>query len=290
MRNKSVLLIVIAGVLWGTSAIFANLLRPLGYTALQMTAMRAIVSAIVMTIYVYIKDKSLFRVKLSHLLLFACGGLATFLSAFFYYESINVSSVSVAVMLMYTAPVFVMAFSVAFMGEKLTPLKVVSVICMLLGCCLISGIVGGVEFNARGVITGLLSGISYSSYNIVAKVQMNKKCNPLSASAYCFIFMAVFAAFSADIPEIFVIASSDPVYVYPLIIGIGIFTVALPYFLYTLALKNIPVGTAAALGIVEPMVATIFGVAFFGDNLTVYSVLGIILILGAVFLLSKSNE
>ena len=290
MKNRSIILIVIAGILWGTSAIFANLLKPLGYTALQMTAMRAIVSAIIMSVYVFITDKSLFKVRLSHLFLFACGGLTTFLSAFFYYESINVSSVSVAVMLMYTAPVFVMAFSVAFMGEKLTPLKAVSVVCMLIGCCLISGIVGGVEFNARGVTMGLLSGVSYSSYNIIAKIQMNKKCNPLSATAYCFMFMALFAALSADVGGIFTIASADPVYIYPLIIGVGLFTVALPYFLYTLALKNIPVGTAAALGIVEPMVATIFGVAFFGDDLTVYSVVGIILILGAVFLLSRSNE
>ncbi len=290
MKRKAVILIIIAGILWGTSAIFANLLKPLGFTPLQMVAMRGCVAAVIMVIYVFFKDKSLFRVRLHHLFLFICGGLSTFFSGYLYYESISACSASVAVMLMYTAPVFVMAFSVAFMGEKITFPKVVSIILMIAGCALISGIVGGVQFNLRGTLFGLASGLSYAGYNIITKVQMNKRCNPLSSSVYCFIFYGLFAAAFADIPQLVSVASADPLGTYPLIFGIGLCTVALPYFLYTLALKYIPAGTASALGIVEPLTATVFGVAFFGDELSVYSACGIIMIMTVVFLLSTSKE
>ena len=290
MRNKAIIYIILSGIFWGTSAIFANMLSPFGFSSLQMTAMRGVVASLVMCGYIFIKDKSLFKVKPSQFLLFAIGGLFTFLAAFFYYDSIKRASVSVAVMLMYTSPVFVMAYSVAFLGEKFTLKKAISIVCVLVGCALISGIFGGAEFTLWGVVTGLLAGITYSAYNIVAKIQMDKGCNPLSSTVYGFMFMGLFALMSADVPGIFELASANPPVTYPLMIGIGIFTVALPYFLYTASLKYVPVGTAAILGMIEPMTATLFGVALFGDDLTVVSSVGIILILTAVFILAKDKN
>ena len=290
MKKIPVLLIVIASILWGTSAIFANLLYPHGFSPLQVTAMRGTVSAILMSIYVFISNKKLFKINLSQLIWFALGGLSMFLAAYFYYESMNVGSVSVAVMLMYTAPIFVMTYSVLFLGEKLTVVKFISIVLVLLGCALISGIVGGAKFNLWGVVTGLLSGISYSAYNIIAKVQISKKGNPLSASVYCYIFMALASFLFADIGGIFTIANTQPVYLYALIIGVGVFTVTFPYSLYTLSLKYIPVGTASALGIIEPMTATLFGVAIFGEPLGLTAAIGIVFIMTAVLMLSFSKE
>ena len=290
MKKTAVLLIVIASVMWGTSAIFSNLLYPNGFTPIQVTAMRGSVSAILMSLYVFITNKNLFKISLSQLFWFALGGISMFLAAYFYYESMSVGSVSVAVMLMYTAPIFVMTYSVLFLGEKLTFPKLISIIFVFVGCALISGIFGGVKFNLWGVITGLLSGISYSAYNIIAKVQISKKGNPISASVYCYIFMALMSFCFADIPSIFKIANTSPLYLYSLILGVGIFTVTLPYSLYTLSLKYIPVGTASALGIIEPMTATLFGVVLFNEPLSVPSCIGILLIMTAVLTLSVSKE
>lgn len=290
MKKRALIYIITASILWGTSAIFSFYLKRLGFSPLQMTAMRGTVSAVIMSAYVFITNKSLFKVSLSELMWFALGGITMFFSAFLYYESIIVSSVSMAVMLMYTAPVFVTAFSVMFFGEKLTFVKVISIFSMLLGCAFITGIFGGIKFNAWGFAAGLLSGISYSAYNIIAKMQMNKQSNPLSASVYCYLFMAIVAVLTFDVTDIFSIANQNPISAYPLMIGIGIFTVTLPYFLYTLGLKYIPVGTAASLGIIEPLTATIFGVMIGSDKLYFSSYIGIVLILFSVMLLSKSKE
>ncbi len=290
MKKTAVFLIVIASVMWGTSAIFSNLLYPNGFTPIQVTAMRGSVSAILMSLYVFITNKNLFKISLSQLFWFALGGISMFLAAYFYYESMSVGSVSVAVMLMYTAPIFVMTYSVLFLGEKLTLPKFISIVFVFVGCALISGIFGGVKFNLWGVVTGLLSGISYSAYNIIAKVQISKKGNPISASVYCYIFMALMSFCFADIPGIFTIANTSPLYMYSLILGVGIFTVTLPYSLYTLSLKYIPVGTASALGIIEPMTATLFGVVLFNEPLSVPSCIGILLIMTAVLTLSIAVE
>ena len=290
MKKTAFIYIILAGVFWGTSGIFFNVLKPYGFTSLDMTVMRDTVAAVLFSIYVFIKDKHLFKVRLKELLLFACSGLSVFGTAYSYFAAIEASSVSTAVVLMYTAPVFVMAFSVAFLGEKLTKLKLLAVVLMIAGCALVSGIVGGMELSFTGVLLGLFSGVVYSAYNIFTKIEMMKGCNSLSATVYCFIFMGLTSLFACDLPEMVLKITLDPVVIIPLILGIGLCTCVLPYFLYTMALKDIPAGTASALSIIEPMSATIFSVTIFGEALTVPSVVGIILVLAAVFLLGREGS
>lgn len=290
MKTKAFIYIIIAGMLWGTAGLFVHFLAPYGFSSLQMTAIRGSVAAIAMAVYVFFCNREAFKVKLKDVLLFAGSGFFLFGTSSCYYVAMQASSVSTAVILMYTSPVVVMAFSIAFFGEKMTRLKTFSVVCMLAGCCLVSGIVGGMEFNVIGVVMGLAASFSYSAYNIFTKIQMRRFCNPKSATLFCLIFMAIVALVFSNPPEIVSLIVQNPMPVLPLSIGLGICTCVLPYFLYTLALKDLPVGIAASLGIVEPMSATLFSVLFLGEPLSLSSLCGIVLILAAVLLLSHSKD
>lgn len=243
-----------------------------------------------MIIYVAVKDKSAFKVKPLELLLFAASGLGFFGTASGYFFSMQATSVSTAVVLMYTAPVLVMIFSVLFLGEKLTPVKAVSVVCMVVGCGLVSGIIGGLKFDALGIAMGLLSGVSYAAYNIFTKISMRRGANPMSATLYCFMFSAIVAFFACEPQEIPALVLQNVGVTIPLLIALGVFTCVLPYLLYTNALKILPAGTASAMSIVEPMAATVFSVVLFDEKLTAPSAVGIVLILGAVFMLSRNEK
>ena len=290
MKTRAFIYIILAGILWGTSGLFVHFLAPMGFSSLQMTAMRGIVAFLCMLVFAALKNREIFKVSRRELALFAASGLGIFGTATSYYASMQLTTVSTAVVLMYTAPIIVMIYSVLFLGEKMTVLKGVAVGAMLVGCCLVSGIIGGMKFHALGIAMGFLSGISYSAYNIFTKVQMRGNSHPLSATLYCFMFMAIFSVLSCKPLEAANIIYNNLGVSIPLLIGIGIATCVLPYFLYTLALKVLPAGTASALGIVEPMAATVFSVLFLQEELSVYSVCGIVLILGAVFLLSQNRE
>lgn len=289
MKKKALLYIVIACIFWGGSCIFVNALAPFGFSSVQMVSMRGLVAALGMSVFSFLTNRKLFKASLKEILLFVCSGLSMFGTASCYYISMQVSSVSMAVVLMYTAPVFVMVYSVLFFGERLTKMKLFALIGMLVGCCLVSGVVGGVTINVLGVVTGLASGIFYSAYNIFTKIQMRNRSNPVSASMYCFIFMAIVALGAADVPSLIMMTAQNPGVIIPLFIGLGVCVCLLPYFLYTLALKELPAGTASALGILEPMAATIFSVVLFHEKLSFYSLCGIVLILGSVLLLSRSD-
>lgn len=289
MKKSAFIYVILAGVLWGTTGVFGHLLEPFGFTSVQMTAMRGFVSAIGMSCYALIRQRASFRIRMKEALLFLCSGLALFGTSSCYLGAISASSVSTAVILMYTAPVFVTVFSVAFLGEKLNLPKVVSILCMIVGCGLVSGIIGGMTFSVWGIVLGLASGLSYSAYIIFTKIQMMHGCNSFSATLYCFIVMGAVSAAVSDPAEIVRLAAQKPGVIVPLILGIGVCTCILPYLFYTLALRDLPAGTASALSIVEPMSATLFSVAFLNEKLSAASACGIVLIVAAVCLLNRSG-
>ena len=285
MKTLSFILIVIACIFWGTSPLFVDYLAPLGFSSLQMTALRAAVSVIVMAIYILIKDKSLFKVKPLELLLFSLSGVAFLCTATFYFQSMQMTSSATAVVLMYTAPILVMVFSVLFFGERMTRLKFISIAAMLVGCCLVAGIVGGMRFDALGIFFGALSGISYAAYTIITKLSIRRGSNPIPATFYAFLAAFIILIFISKPREMVVRISADAWPMLPWVLLFGAVTCILPYFLYNLGMREISAGTASSLAIIEPMAVTVTSAIFLSQTPDVFTVVGIILILGAVFLL-----
>ena len=290
MKKTAFLYIILAGICWGTSGIFLKNLVAYGFTPIQTTSVRAVVAATGFALYVLLTDRKSFKVSLKELLFFALGGAAIYGTAAFYFSAIEASSASTAVVLMYTAPVIVMVFSVAFLGEKFNIAKLVSVVLVTVGCALVSGIIGGLKFSVFGIILGLFAGVAYSSYNLVTRIQMMKGMKSTSSTLYGFVFMAVISLIVTNPAETFDVAVKASPTAIPLMIGIGVVTCVLPYLFYTLALRDIPAGTASSLAVVEPVAATLFSVFIFGEKLDITSIIGIVLILSAVLILSKSEE
>lgn len=290
MKKSALLCIIIASVGWGTSGIFVDILSPYGFTAMQMTFIRSLSMFALMLIYVLIHNRKLIRVSAKEFILIALGGLSFFGTASCYYYAMVKTSVSTAVVLMYTAPVFVMIYSVLFLGERLTKRKFVSVLGMLIGCMLVSGIIGGFRFDLVGIAFGFLSGLCYSAYNIFTKIQVKKGISPITANLYGFFCATLAGCAVAEISAIPMHMESSVIYTLSMAILMGIVTSVLPYLCYFTALKSIPAGTASSLAILEPMAATVFSVAFLGESLSFATGAGFVLILGSVVLLSGQKE
>lgn len=289
MKKSALLYIVLASILWGTSGLFSYGLRAFGFHSVQMTAMRGVVSMILMLAFVLIRDARLLRVEKSAIPALIGSGISLFATATAYFASMEASSVSTAVILMYTAPIFVLIYSVLFLGERLSLKKGMSIFLMIVGCALVSGIVGGMKFSLMGIVYGMLSGLTYSAYNIFTKVLTIKKVPTATVTCYNFIIVSIIGITISDPAKIISLSSSDPLSTIPLMVGLGLFTCFLPYVFYTMGLHDIPAGTATSLGIIEPLSATVFSLLFLGETLTIPLVIGMILILGAVFALAKEE-
>lgn len=290
MKSRAIIYIVLAGLFWGTSGVFLNYLTPYGFTSLEVSSIRGIFAAIAMGIYILFYNKNLFKTKPLHLAMFAFSGISVLGTAVFYFLAIQATSISTAVVLMYTAPMFVLSFSVVFLKEKLTAKKMIAIVGIMLGCVFVSGIIGDARFSAYGIIMGLLSGISYSLYNIITKIEMLKGANSYTATFYSFLFMGLFSLFICDFPSTVNTLIHSPLQAKLLAIGIGVINCVLPYVLYTMALKEISAGVASSLSVMEPMFATLFSIIIFDEKLSFFSVFGIVLILSSSAFLGKNEK
>lgn len=293
MHKKSLFYIILAGVFWGTSSIFVSRLRPYGFSSLQITSARNIVAALVMLVYALSTNPKGMKVPLKEIGLFALSGVAVFATSVSYFVAMKETTPATAVVLMYSAPIFVMIVSVLFMNEKFTKGKLLAVILTFAGCGLVSGIVGGIKLSLSGFSVGILAGIMYAIYNILAKIVMRRGNNAVIATTYCFVTAGIMGLLLGNPAEMAEYISQEPPRILALIVGIGACTGAVPYFLYTLASKKLPASVASAMSSIEPMTAAL--VSFFGlgvakEPFSIQSGIGIAAIIIAVIILSKSDD
>lgn len=288
--KRAFLFVIVACMLWGTSGIFVHFLSPYGFTALQMTAVRGVISFFVMAGFALLFDRRQFRIGgFRELLLYIFMGATLFGTSFCYFRSMQMTSVSTAVVLMYISPIYILLFSVLVFHERLGWIKGLSVAGILLGCILTSGIIGGGRFNLPGVLIGVLSGVSYAIYNILAKLSVRRGGSPIKSTMYAFLFMAIIALIPSR-PDLSVsYIAEKPVPTVPLLVGLGLCTCVIPYFLFNSSLKTLPSGTASAMSIIEPLSASIFSFTLLGEDPDAFSIAGIVLILGCVIILERSE-
>ena len=119
MGTWSYALVVAAAVFWGIISIFVKGLAAFGFTTLQIVAIRVVLSAILLTSYIAIKDSRLLKIRLVDGKYFI--GTGIFSIAFFnwcYFTAIRETSVAVAATLLYTGPAFVLLLSRLFFDEN----------------------------------------------------------------------------------------------------------------------------------------------------------------------------
>ena len=197
-KTPAILAIVLAGVLWGTSPLFADFLSDAGFSAIQMTATRSGVTALSLGLVLLFLDRGAFRMRPRLILLALFAGVGYFLTATFYYIAIGKIGAATAAVLLYTSPIYVLCVSLTFLGEKLTRAKLLATALMLLGCIFVSGVIGGFSGGILGVAFGLLSGAFYGLYNLMTKIAVQGGARPISLTFYTFLFAALFAITFAD--------------------------------------------------------------------------------------------
>lgn len=283
---KPVISVLLAGVLWGVINIFIKNMSGYGLDALQISAIRMTVAVIVFTCVMLIKDRSKFRIRIKDIWIFACTGIISIVlfNTCYFYTMIN-SQASVAVVLLYTSPVFVMLLSALFFKEKITLQKVIALILTLAGCVLVAGIAGGTSaLPPLVLLTGVASGLFYALYSIFGMIGL-KKYDTSTVTFWTFLFAFAAALPLGKVDKTIALFRAEPV----LILwgaGIGIVSTVLPYYFYTWGLARMETSKAAILVAIEPLVGCVTGMTIFGEPHDILKILGIVLILASIVLLN----
>ena len=290
-RNIGPALILLAGCFWGSMGIFVRRLTAYGFSSIQIVAIRVTLAALIFCILLLIRDPAGFRISVKDIPLFLGLGFGSIL--FFtvcYFTAITMMPLSTAAILLYTSPIWIMLMSVLFFREKLTGRKLLALVLAFAGCVLVSGI-SGEGMTLPGLLVGLGSGIGYGLYSILGTVAL-RRYSPYTVTTYTFAFAALGAWLicrPADMLAKFAAAPNLPGLVFFCVLT-ALVTAVIPFLAYTLGLRTVEASRAGILATVEPLVATLIGVAVFSEPLTLLSGLGILLILAAVVLLNGKTE
>ncbi len=291
MRIRGIIFIVLAGIFWGTIGLFNHGLLKYGFDSTSIASIRCVISAVVLWIYILFKKEKHIKINKKQFVAVSLEGIAFYVMAVLYFTAIVKTSPATASVLLNTAPILVMAFSVVFWKEKLTVNKIIAIIMSLIGCCFIAGIFTELKFNIIGIILGLLSAVCYALYSICTKVALRRKMDTEANIAYSFLFSAISALIYSNSVNLFKQIKNASLEAIVLLIGIGVVTGALAGLTYTKGMKLLPAGMASAFAALEPLVSTSLSVIFLGEVLKTDIVIGIVLILIAVTILSiKTNR
>ncbi len=290
MRIKGIIFIVAACIFWGTIGLFNHGLLKCGFDSATIASIRCIVSAVVLWIYILFKKEKHIKINKRQLMAVSLEGVAFYVMAVLYFIAIVKTSPATASVLLNTAPIMVMSFSVIFWKEKLTVNKIVAIFMSLLGCCFIAGIFTELKFDIIGIVLGLLSAVCYALYSICTKVALRRKMDTEANIAYSFLFSALAALIYSNPVNLFKQVKNASLEAVILLIGIGIFTGALAGLTYTKGMKLLPAGMASAFAALEPLVSATLSVIFLGEVLKTDIVIGIVLILVAVTILSIKTK
>ena len=290
MKNKALFAVLAAGTFWGTMGFFARSLYAAGFGPLEVAQTRITTGLVFVGLYILLFNRSLFRVKWKDMWCFLGTGIVSLLLfSTCYFSALNYTSLAVAAILLYTAPFFVMLMSLLLFKEKMNGKKVFALILAFTGCVLVSGVGGDEKFSWIGILLGLGSGFFYALYSIFGRYAINRGYGAWTMTFYTFLFCSVGCAFLCDWQVIGTSVQADNS-VLLWVLGLGFVTAFLPYVLYSMGLESMESSKASILASVEPVVSALFGVFVFHETLSLWGVLGIAMVLGAIIVLNVKGK
>ncbi len=268
--------VLLAATMWGCIGLFTRTMLKIGFTAVQIVAVRAFITVLLMAVVILIINPKLFKIHPKDLWMFFGTGILSFL--FFnicYMSSIGENSLSVACILMYTSPIWVASLSLLLFKEKLTLQKIIAFI-LAFGGCIMMCCSDSLRLTKIGLVFGLCSGLGYALYSIFGKYAA-EKYNSLTITFYTFLFGSVGVLPLCDMRRLLPLVSNFKGIA--LSIGVAIVCTVLPYLLYTYGLSKTGAGKASVIAILEPAVASLVGVLFFNEGLGILGFFGLILVI-----------
>ena len=274
--------LILAMVIFGTIGIFRKYIPlPSGIVACA----RGLLGVVFLLVFIKIKKIKMAREAIKkHLWILLVSGGFIGLNWVLLFESYRYTSVAVATLCYYMAPIFVMIVSPFLLKEKLTVKKVLCVIVALIGMVFVSGVLdGGISdiSELKGILFGLGAAALYATV-----VMMNQKLGKVPT--YDKTIMQLGAAAVVLLPYILLVEDLSSVVLTPLIVImlliVGIVHTGIAYALYFGSMNGLKAQTVALFSYIDPIVAIILSALLLKEPMTIYSWVGAVLVLGATMI------
>jgi drug/metabolite transporter (DMT)-like permease len=257
--------VVGAAVLWSTAGI---LIKKISIEPLMIVFCRSLVAGMVLLPFSNYRSLRFSKELLGYIISFTWL-VCAFVSA------TKLTAAANAIMLQYTAPLFIFIFGLFFGREKRYSQNVIPLCLILIGIiCFLSEPVKG--SSLIGNLIGISSGAAFAIMTILLR-----RLNSLGMALISISNIAaaiIILPFLENISGLADISSGT----WMILLYLGAFQLGLSYVLYVRGLKEMTPLRATILSLTEALLNPIWVMAFLGEVPSVYAVIGSIFILGAV--------
>jgi drug/metabolite transporter, DME family len=227
------------------------------------------------------------RRDLAKLALLGLAGLAV--SNYFYYLAIQRTNVATAIIVQYTAPVWVLLYMVARGAERLTASKVGTVLIAITGIALVIGVFqrGGIQLDVVGVGAALVASFSFAYYNVAGHYLLER---------YDRWMLILYATLAASLfwmiinPPNKIVAAHYSGGAWLFLAVFSFLSMLLPFTFYFAGLKLLVPTKAIIASCLEPVFAILIAAIALKEAVGLVQAIGIAMVLGAIVLAQKSTS
>ena len=275
---KAKLMLISSMLIFGTIGIFRRAI-PLSSAMLAMARGVLGVLSLLLLLLALKKKLSLHAIRQNAARLIV-SGVFIGLNWILLFEAYNYTTVAVATLCYYMAPVFVLLASPLLLGERLSLRKVFCILLAFAGMALVSGVLqtGGGNTDFRGVLFGLGAALLYAAVIILnQKIHgipaYDRTVTQLFASAATLLPYVLFTeglSFAAFTPKVAL-----------LVLIVGVLNTGVAYALYFGSMEKLNAQTVALFGYIDPIVAILLSAIVLHEKMTPAAVIGTLCVLGA---------
>ena len=256
-----------AAASWGSQSIVAKMLLVSGIPPAALVSTRTALATVSLIAAVALVRPSLLRVAPRDAWRLAVlGVLGMSLSNYAYYVALTRIPVAMAALLIYMAPLFVLAAGVLLLGERLRRADVRGAAVTLAGAALLVRAYepSALRLNVVGLALGLSTAIAFAFFNLWAK-RLPPGLSPWTVMTYSFAASTLFWLPIA--PPWAVLLLPLPPAAWLGIAVVALFGTLLPFALYLAALRRISAAHASITSTLEPVVAGLVAFVVLGETL-----------------------
>ncbi len=267
-KNRAMLLMVITAAMWSLGGIFIKLIS---WSPFLIAGIRSGISGSIMATYMAATHT---RFKLNKYSVLAGVGLA--FSATLFTIANKLTTAANAIVLQYTAPIFILIISALFFKQKMQKQDVL-VVCITMGGMVLFFLDQLSPGNMLGNVFGILAGIFLAQMFVMVGRGGDDDATRMSGIMIAHV-LTLLIGLPIGIPQTTEIAAIEIVYV----IILGVFQLGIPYVLYGIASRDCPPLACSLIGMLEPLLNPVWVAIFIGEVPGPFALVGAVIIIATV--------
>lgn len=286
-KAKGYILGSIAAASYGMNPLFALPLYKAGMDSDSVLFFRYLFAIPLLGIMIKARGRS-FKIQRKETFPLIIMGLLVALSSLTLFLSYNYMAAGIASTLLFVYPIMVALIMAMVFKEKLALQTIVCMLLALGGIGLLYKSEDGSTLSLIGTLLVFASSLSYAIYIVGINQTSLKNVATLKVTFYVLLFGL--SLFVARLLYSGVLNTPDQWYLWANLLALAVFPTAISFLCTTGAIQYIGSTPTAILGALEPVTAIFFGIAVFGESLTVRESFGLVMIIVAVtFVIAGGN-